>query len=82
MNSKKHFSYFFAIYEVIKNENGEVIDELITATFDYTSEALKYLCNKIDITHIATYIKQGSEIKLIIDGKCRYFKIYKIKEEE
>lgn len=70
MNKEK--SIFYAIYEVLPN------DEIIKGVFDYSSEVVEFLNNKIDIRHLSTYIKNN----YIITLGNRSYKIYKFKDEE
>ena len=63
---------FYAVYEVLEN------DEVIRGVFDYTTEVVEFLNNKIDARHLSTYIKNEYVIKL---GN-RNYKIYKFEDEE
>ena len=70
MKDKK--DVFYAVYEVLPN------DEVIRGVFDYSSEVVEFLNNKVDARHLATYIKNNYIIQL---GN-RSYKIYKFKDEE
>ena len=63
---------FFAIYEVLKN------DEVIRGVFDYSSEVVEFLNNKIDARHLSTYIKNNYII--IVNNKS--YKVYRFEDEE
>lgn len=63
---------FYAVYEVLEN------DEIIRGVFDYTSEVVNYLNNKIDCKHLSTYIKNNYII--ILNNKK--YKIYKFEDED
>lgn len=71
MNNKK-IGVFYAVYEVLKD------DEVIKGVFDYTSEVVEYLENKVDVRHLSTYIK--NEYIIIVDN--RSYKIYRFKDDE
>ena len=70
MKNKKDI--FFAVYEVLKN------DEVIRGVFDYTIEVVEFLNNKIDARHLSTYIKNEYIIK--VDN--RNYKIYRFEDNE
>ena len=70
MEDKKDI--FFAVYEVLAN------DEVIKGVFDYTSEVVEFLENKVDARHLSTYIKN----EYIIKVNNRSYKIYRFEEEE
>lgn len=70
MNKEKEI--FYAAYEVLKN------DEVIRGVFDYTSEVVEYLDNKVDARHLSTYIKNGYIIQL----NNRSYKIYKFEDDD
>lgn len=70
MNKEK--SIFFAVYEVLRN------DEVIRGVFDYTSEVIEFLNNKIDARHLSTYIK--NEYIIILNN--RSYKIYRFEDDE
>ena len=70
MRNKKDI--FYAIYEVLPN------DEVIRGVFDYTSEVVGFLNNKIDVRHLSTYIKN----EYIIKVGNRSYKVYKFEDEE
>ena len=63
---------FYAVYEVLKK------DEIIKGIFDYPSEVVNYLNNKIDVRHLSTYIKNG----YIIIINNRSYKVYKFKDDD
>ena len=63
---------FYAVYEVLPN------DEVIRGVFDYSSEVVEFLNNKIDARHLSTYIKNNYII--ILNG--RSYKVYKFEDEE
>ena len=63
---------FYAVYEVLPN------DEVIKGVFDYTSEVVEFLENKVDVRHLSTYIKNDYIIKL---GNKSY-KIYRFEDDE
>lgn len=69
---KKDSNVFYAIYEVLKN------DEVIRGVFDYSNEVITFLNNKIDARHLSTYIKNEYIIKL----NNKDYKIYKFKDDE
>ena len=69
---KKENNIFFAIYEVLKN------DEVIRGVFDYSNEVVEFLEDKVDARHLSTYIKNEYIIKL--DNKD--YKVYKFEDEE
>lgn len=70
MKNKKDI--FYAVYEVLKN------DEVIRGVFDYTSEVVEFLEDKVDARHLSTYIKN----EYIIKVNNKDYKIYKFKDEE
>lgn len=70
MNKEKNV--FYAVYEVLRN------DEVIKGVFDYTSEVLEFLENKIDIRYLATYIKNNY---IIVVNNGRY-KVYRFEDKE
>ena len=63
---------FYAVYEVLPN------DEVIRGVFDYSSEVVEFLNNKIDARHLSTYIKNNYIIQL----NNKNYKIYKFEEED
>ena len=63
---------FYAVYEVLSN------DEVIKGVFDYSSEVVAFLNNKIDARHLSTYVKNNYII--ILNG--RSYKVYKFKDDE
>lgn len=63
---------FYAVYQVLPN------DEVIMGVFDYSSEVVEFLENKVDARHLATYIKNEYIIKL---GNKSY-KVYKFEDDE
>lgn len=63
---------FYAVYEVLKN------DEIIKGVFDYSSEVVEFLENKIDTRHLNTYVKN----EYIIKVNNKSYKIYKFTDEE
>ena len=63
---------FFAVYEVLSN------DEVIRGVFDYTSEVVEFLNNKIDVRHLSTYIKNNYIIKV----NNKDYKIYKFEDDD
>ena len=69
MKNKKDI--FYAVYEVLKN------DEVIRGVFDYTSEVVEFLEDKVDARHLSTYIKN----EYIIKVNNKDYKIYKFKYE-
>lgn len=71
MNNKK-IDVFFAVYEVFKD------DEVIKGVFDYTSEVMEYLDNKIDVRYLSTYIKNNYII--VVDNKL--YRVYRFEDEE
>lgn len=71
MNNKK-IDVFFAVYEVLKN------DEVIRGVFDYTSEVIEYLNNKIDIKYLSTYIKNN----YIIAVNSKLYRVYRFEDAE
>lgn len=68
----KSNNVFYAVYEVLKN------DEIIKGVFDYSSEVVEFLKNKIDTRHLATYIK--NEYIIIVNN--RSYKVYKFEDDE
>lgn len=70
MNKEKNI--FYAVYEVLKN------DEVIRGVFDYTSEVVEYLENKVDARHLSAYIKNNYIIQL----NDRNYKIYRFEDDE
>lgn len=70
MNKEKNV--FFAIYEILPN------DEIIKGVFNYTSEVVEFLEDKVDARHLSTYIKNEYIIKL---GN-RSYKIYRFEDNE
>ena len=70
MKDKKDI--FFAVYEVLAN------DEVIKGVFDYTSEVVEFLENKVDARHLSTYIKN----EYIIKVNNKDYKIYRFEDEE
>lgn len=70
MKNKK--DVFFAVYEVLPN------DEVIRGVFDYSSEVVEFLNNKIDARHLSTYIKNNYII--ILNG--RSYKVYRFEDNE
>lgn len=69
---KKENNIFYAIYEVLKN------DEVIKGVFDYSSEVVEFLENKVDTRHLATYIKN----EYIIKVNNKSYKVYKFEDDE
>ena len=69
---KKENNIFFAIYEVLEN------DEVIRGVFDYSNEVVEFLNNKIDARHLSTYIKN----EYIIKVNNKDYKVYKFEDEE
>ena len=63
---------FYAVYEVLSN------DEVIKGVFDYSSEVVAFLNNKIDARHLSTYIKN----EYIIKVNNKNYKIYRFEDEE
>lgn len=63
---------FYAVYEVLPN------DEVIKGVFDYSSEVVEFLENKIDTRHLNTYVKN----EYIIKVNNKSYKIYKFTDEE
>ena len=63
---------FYAVYEVLSN------DEVIKGVFDYTSEVVEFLENKIDIRHLSTYIKNN----YIIQVNNKNYKIYRFEDDD
>ena len=70
MNKEKNV--FYAVYEVLKD------DEVIKGVFDYTSEVIEFLNNKIDSKHLSTYIKNN----YIVIVNNRRYRVYKFKDDE
>ena len=70
MKDKKDI--FFAVYEVLKN------DEVIRGVFDYTREVVEFLEDKVDARHLSTYIKN----EYIIKVNDKDYKIYKFKDND
>lgn len=70
MKNKK--TVFYAVYKVLKN------DEIIKGVFDYPSEVIEYLNNKINMRHLSTYIKNNYII--VVNNKS--YKVYKFKDDE
>lgn len=70
MKNKKDI--FYAVYEVLKN------DEVIRGVFDYTSEVVEFLEDKVDARHLSTYIKN----EYIIKVNNKDYKIYKFKDND
>ena len=70
MKNKK--DVFFAVYEVLPN------DEVIRGVFDYSSEVVEFLNNKIDARHLSTYIKNN----YIITLNNKNYKIYRFEDDE
>ena len=70
MKDKK--SIFYAVYEVLKN------DEVIKGVFDYSIEVVEFLEDKIDVRHLNTYIKNNYIIKV---GN-RSYKIYRFEDDD
>ena len=70
MEDKK--SIFYAVYEVLSN------DEVIRGVFDYTTEVVEFLENKIDTRHLSTYIKNNYIIQL----NNKNYKIYKFEDDD
>lgn len=68
----KNNNIFYAVYEVLYN------DEVIRGVFDYSSEVVEFLNNKIDARHLSTYIKN----EYIIKVNDRSYKIYKFKDND
>lgn len=68
----KNNNVFYAVYEVLAN------DEIIRGVFDYTSEVVAFLENKIDARHLSTYIKNEYIIKV---GNKDY-KVYRFEDNE
>lgn len=69
---KKENEVFYAVYEVLAD------DEVIKGVFDYTSEVVEFLENKVDTRHLSTYIKN----EYIIQLDNRNYKIYRFKDNE
>lgn len=67
----KNSNVFYAVYEVLRN------DEVIRGIFDYPSEVVNFLNNKIDVRHLSTYIK--NEYIIIVNN--RSYKVYKFKDD-
>ena len=70
MNKEKNV--FYAVYEVLAD------DEVIKGVFDYSSEVVEFLNNKIDVRHLSTHIK--NEYIIIVNNKS--YKVYKFKDDE
>ena len=70
MNKEKNI--FYAVYEVLPN------DEAIKGVFDYSSEVVEFLEDKVDARHLNTYIKNNYIIKL---GNKSY-KIYRFEDDD
>ena len=70
MNKEKNI--FYAVYEVLPN------DEAIKGVFDYSSEVVEFLEDKVDARHLNTYIKNNYIIKL--DNKS--YKIYRFEDDD
>lgn len=68
----KKSNVFYAVYEVLAD------DEVIRGVFDYTSEVVEFLENKVDARHLSTYIK--NEYIIILNN--RSYKVYKFKDDE
>ena len=83
MNKNK--SVFFGVYEVIeknvKLKNGDIkkieVDEVPSFIDDKIINICKFLNNKIDTQHIATYIKNKNKINV----SNKYYRIYKFIDE-
>lgn len=71
MKNKK-IVVFYAVYEVFEN------DEVIRGVFDFGSEVIDFLNNKIDIKYLSTYIKNNCII--IVDS--RLYRAYRFEDEE
>ena len=70
MNNKNDI--FYAVYEVLKD------DEVIRGVFDYASEVVEFLEDKVDARHLSTYIKN----EYIIKVNNKDYKIYRFEEED
>lgn len=68
----KKSNVFYAVYEVLAD------DEVIKGVFDYSSEVVEFLENKVDARHLSTYIK--NEYIIILNN--RSYKVYKFKDDE
>ena len=69
---KKENNIFYAVYEVLKN------DEVIKGVFDYAVEVVEFLENKIDTRHLSTYIKN----EYIIKVNNKDYKVYKFEDND